>query len=243
MTDHVLSFDFTGYRIGDKCAGAWMLAHEAIHRDCRVTWNDPTEESPTSFPIAPFFPVLAERLAGPGIARANAAAINFGNVWLSAPKRFRELGELAGLVKMESPYEAASVPDVVIHCLADAPYNVGRNMDIAQIKDLAVWLHKEKGIRPFILPPPAAGFPARELLGIVANAKIFIGGDTGFSHAFGLMNPHRPLVWFGPDQTSDKIAFGEAWDSAPLSNHLHRFTLEDHKFNWPEVTAAIEKIL
>lgn len=229
-----LFFNFAGCRIGDKCGSAWMLGTEAHRRGLSVSWVDDRANDLDSFSVAEFFPLLAERRVFSG----ETEEFHTGNVWTNGPALFKQMGRL-GECMMTPPVNVPTY-DVALHVLTDAPYNYQRNMNHAQCMELAAWIESDLGLSVWIVPP--LGSSAAGILNKLSGARMFIGGDTGFSHAYAMMRPDRPLVWFGPDQSQDKASFGQEWDSAPFTNNLYRFQLTNHAFPTTDVVDCLRDL-
>jgi hypothetical protein len=91
-----------------------------------------------------------------------------------------------------------------------------------------------------------------EILSEIGRAKCFVGGDTGFSHAFAAMHPHRPLIALYGDPWSDMLGFeaerermgcASPWSSWPLSFRLYPRVMVDHRFEEREVKAMLAAVL
>jgi hypothetical protein len=129
--------------------------------------------------------------------------------------------------------------------LADAPYNPVRNWTPEQGALLASRIANELGVMPWLVPPLncATPLPASAVLIKLASARVFIGGDSGFSHAYALMNPDRPLVWIGHDMAGDKAGYGQDFDSSPLSKNVTQFHLTQNTFDVDAVVRHVATLL
>jgi hypothetical protein len=202
-----------------------MLGAQALRDGRKVSWSDPTELDATSFSVRDFFPALCELEASPHI---DHDCMETGCMWVTARPLWKSLGSLGG-VRMVPLVRLPPCP-VVIHVLTDAPYTTVRNWTWRQGIELAQALEKQHGIEAWVIPPRGsrAELAATAVLCKIASAKIFIGCDSGFSHAYALMNPGRPIVWIGHDMAGYKRRYGDAFDSSPISSHVTRFHLRNH---------------
>jgi len=240
MNPRPLHYNFAGCRLGDKCVAAWMLGTKALAEGRPVSWRDPTEQDADSFSVREFFPLLDEM----EVAQDESPdCMDTGNLWINARPLWQAQGGI-GAVRMCPPAILPECP-LVIHVLADAPYNTARNWTWEQGARLASTIAKELDVMPWLVPPigTPGRLPSSAVLMKIAAARVFIGGDSGFSHAFGLMNPDRPLVWIGHDMAGDKAAFGPGFDSSPMSANVTRFHLTQNIFDLDAVLAHVAKVL
>jgi len=199
--------------------------------------------------------------------------IPLGNLWISAPTIKLETGILP---VMHVPIDDQAY-DVALHCLTDAPYNTGRNHTPAQFDELERWLnwHKLRVYRVPTLGAPqfegSADTPVRSVQGSsheadrsvraptvtdiltqIGRARCFIGGDTGFSHAFAAMHPQRPLIAIYGEDWHNVVGFeaersrmncAHPWCSDPLSFRLYKRVMQDHHFDEREVKELLEQLL
>lgn len=86
----------------------------------------------------------------------------------------------------------------------------------------------------------------------IGRAKAYIGGDTGFTHAFAAMHPQRPLLALYGDDWHNVIGFeaerarmqcASPWCSDPLSFRLYKRVLRDHRFEEREIKDLLEQVL
>lgn len=171
--------------------------------------------------------------------------VPLGNIWITTPT-VKQAHGLAPAMVCEVDDQAY---DVALHCLTDAGYNVGRNHTPEQFDELERWL---KWHKKTVWRVPADGMSVSEILIHIGRAKAWIGGDTGFTHAFAAMHPDRPCVAIYGDDINDIIGFEEErermgcahrWCSDPLSFRLYKRVMRENRFEEREVKRLLEKVL
>jgi hypothetical protein len=103
-----------------------------------------------------------------------------------------------GLPKLLALGSVNDIPkyDVGMHCLTTAEYNVGRNHSPRQFMEL----RQRLGVNTVYEVPGQGGRTADQILEEIAQCDSWIGGDTGFTHAYALLHPGRKLIAiYGPD--------------------------------------------
>jgi ADP-heptose:LPS heptosyltransferase len=143
---------------------------------------------------------------------------------------------------------------IVSHCLTDAPYNKGRNMNEVQYKELlnqvSLYCTKENIDYTIITIPTDYSMSVEDCIGLIDIADIYIGGDTGFTHCAAALdkdivaiygNNEHDVKAFEPEKI--KGGFKYDWSSDPLTNKYRKFELKNNLFNIEEVLFyVIDKI-
>jgi len=133
-----------------------------------------------------------------------------------------------------------------VHCLTDATYNTGRN------HDPETFLASVSVPRNYYYAVPPTGYTADQVLEEMAQCGTWIGGDTGFTHAFALMHPGKLLLpIYGDDAHCKKQFAHEAlpigftsqtvtWSSDPIRLHKRpKVVMENHQFTALQVEEVL----
>ena len=246
MTPSIV-YDFHKHRIGDTIGAAYCLD---VHHLLTAGKDAIGIINRGAIDICRWFPWLADHaVAEPPPEWADVPRYPLGNIWITAPTVKQAHGVPP---RMAVPLDDSHW-DVALHCLEDADYNTGRNHTPAQFDELERWLNWH-GKKVYRVPSRDGPLPATvdDILAEIGRAKIYIGGDTGFSHAFAAMHPDRPLIAIYGDDWSDAVGFEEErarmncphrWCSDPLSFRLYKRIMTDHRFDERQVKALLEKLL
>lgn len=172
-----------------------------------------------------------------GLGDPNALPIfDPGPLWIASTLQYaRHGGAVIPRLCLDSAiYQGHSMPSgdyAVFHPLFDPPYNTGRGMNEAFVHSFCEAMLEQLGDRAVVITdhPEKIRVPIRivsseslyDQIYFLGKAKIYIGGDTGFTHfAAAVRVPHLFALYgpiFGQDATSSSanLCFGE---------HLYPFT-------------------
>ena len=261
-------FNFDGFRIGDKLAGCYQLQYYARTKGYEYIIFDTSSYS--LFPIKKFFPDISQYVIETTdsqklfdeMKRKGFEEISFGNLWISTPSLKQDTGfvpkinlpdYLKNIQHKFVDEQDKKVLDykikIINHCLINAGYNVGRNHNREQFERLIKRVReyiKTNLIDAIVIDIPIDySWHIPQIMSLIELGDMFIGGDTGFSHAFSMFNPERPMVAIYGNDEQDVKAFEEErirmncshqWCSDPLaSNNYTKFVMENNLFNEEEV--------
>jgi len=248
----VVVYDLLDHRIGDTVAALYLLSvfcrlnpGADLHLINRGAL--PIDDQGLRFPVVLHSEIPA---ALEGARRLN---FEFGNLWIAAPSAWKD-----GFIERFTTFDTTlPIYDVGIHCLTEAGYNVKRNHDPDQFFELHRRL-RMAGLNTYNVPLAAEKRPLLEVVEEMRKCRVWIGGDTGFSHLFAALFPDRPLIAIYSDDSNDQEGFADErermrpwwqvpggkmsspWCSDPLSRNLHKFVMQDHQF---DLEAVFEKAL
>ncbi len=242
MREVTAVYDFKDHRIGDCIGAAYCLD---VHHQLTGGRDDIGIINRGAIDISKYFPQIgAEFCAEPPPEWESLPRFPLGNLWITVPT----VKLVNGIrPQMHTPLDDQH-HDVAMHCLTTADYNTGRNHTPAQFDELERWL-KWHGKKVYRVP---ALHTVDEIITEIGRARCFIGGDTGFTHAFAAMHPDRPCIAIYGDHWHDVVAFEEErarmecsshWCSDPVSFRLYKRVMQDHKFDERQVKALLEKLL
>jgi len=250
----VVVYDFYNHKIGDTVAAAYLLrVFKEKNPHARLFIADRG-----ALPVKTYWPSLADEWQTElGDRWLNHRRLNFefGNLWIAAPSAFHDTGIMLMARGFPDSY------DVGVHCLSGAQYNVARNHDRVQFKELVDWL-VGIGLRVYVVPPAESGQDLRTIIEHIGCCKMWIGGDTGFTHVFAATHPKRPLIAIYGNDAHDRAGFEDerlrmrawwepgspaglssAWCSDPLSLNLRKFVMTDHRFDMDAVKREVQDAL
>lgn len=192
---------------------------------------------------------------------ANYPTVHLGNLWVSAPSLKQDTGylpqmhipyfikELQKNLVFKDPITMAplNLKDygciIVNHCLLNAGYNVGRNHTHTQWMKLFDDLKATSPHNILIIDIPKESImSASEIMGLIDLCDIYVGGDTGFTHAAAALGKEIVAI-YGPNEhdvkafEKDKIAMNasHSWCSDPITNKYQKFVMENNLFQEKEV--------
>lgn len=256
-------YDFYNHKIGDTVAAAYLLrVFKEKNPHVRLFIADRG-----ALPVKTYWPSLADEWSPElGDRWLNHRRLNFefGNLWIAAPSAFKDNGAgptSSGILSVMAREWNPESYDVGIHCLTGAAYNTSRNHDRVQFKELIDWM-VASGLRVYVVPPVDAGADLRTIIEHIGCCKMWIGGDTGFTHVFAATHPKRPLIAIYGDDAHDRAGFEDerlrmrawwepgspaglssAWCSDPLSLNLRKFVMTDHRFDMDAVKREVQDAL
>lgn len=257
-------FNFENFRIGDKLAGCYQLQYNSIKNGYEYIIFDTSADS--LFPIKDYFPSLSQYVietSNPSslieeLKSVGYEEISFGNLWISSPSLKKDTNFLPNIIlpkylrDIQHKFfdeQNKKVLDykikIVNHCLVDAKYNLGRNHNKEQFTKLIGRVKKyitDNSIDVIIVDIPINySWNINQLMALIELGDIYIGGDTGFTHAFSMFNPDRPLVAIYGNDEHDVKAFeperermgcSSSWSSDPIcSNNYTKFVMENNLFD------------
>jgi hypothetical protein len=262
-------YNISKHRIGDRVAACYQLIK---YQYVMVIDNINPE-----FDIKDFFPnnylhityskepdLLCQQLRNSGNEE-----LTFHNLWITSPnvlkkEKLRHFMEIPTRIRQFQKQITAKEKDknrpiqdykviIGIHCLLNAPYNIGRNHNYQQFEDL-----KQKiltyctlnNIDFVILPIPTDNsLTIEQIIGIIDLCDIWIGGDTGFTHIAAALNKEIIAI-YGNDEHDVKAFQYEAdslgcekWCSDPLTTSYKKFVMENHLFNMDEVEKYLVELI
>lgn len=268
-------YSFKGNRIGDRIASAYLLSYYKETQGLDYLLIEHTQEAlaMNRFPVAKFFPELSDNVIYTNSSdklykelTSKFEPMQFHNLWISAPslkqdtgyrtkivlpedvKSFSETIKIEGNERNIRDYKCV----VINHPLIDAPYNIARNVNLAQWKKTMNMIRDKYDKEDVIvIDVPAKGLSVQQVIGLLSLGDIFIGCDTGFSHLYSALYNYNPIIAIYPDETSDREAFewerekygySHSWCSDPiLSFNYKKFILKDNKFDEEAVIDEISK--
>jgi len=242
MSDIKAVYDFDNHRIGDCIGAAYCLD---VHSQLTGGGWPIGIVNRGALDISKWFPQIAENcFAEKPSDWVGKEGFPIGNIWITVPtvKLMNGFRPQMKVANDDQHY------DVALHCLLTADYNTGRNHTESQFDEIERWL-KWHGKTVYRVPKQG---DIDEILTEIGRAKCYIGGDTGFTHAFAAMHPMRPLIAIYADNWHDVVAFEDErrkmqcahhWCSDPVSFCLYKRTMIDHKFDERQVKSLLEKIL
>lgn len=266
-------FNFDGFRIGDKLAGCYQLQYYASTKGWKYLLFDTSAES--LFSVKDYFPSISQytiECKNPQelyteIKEKGFEEISFGNLWISTPSIKKDTGFYPNMIL--PPYlrniqhnfldeSNKRVLDykikIVNHCLTNAGYNTGRNHNREQFEKLINRIRlyiKENSIDAILIDVPIDySWNINQIMALIELGDVYIGGDTGFTHAFSMFNPDKPIVAIYGSNKHDVKAFeherismncSSSWNSDPLaSNNYTKFVMENNLF---DADAVYNKII
>lgn len=268
-------FDLSNHRIGDKIAACGQLSFYKQKEDVDLIILDSTFNS--YFPAKYFFPELFNQFVienedGRQVEKIKKEfsihyeTYNFHNLWISTPSLKKDIGYVPKMFLppyLKSYQNSLKLTDgrkvsdfkvkIGMHCLTDAPYNVGRNHNPEQWKILTDMvsgyiMNTESDAIILEIPQKDNNLPVQHCMAIVEMCDIYVGGDTGFSHTFAAFHNDNPLIAiYGNSQhdidafrwEKEKYNYTSDWCSDPLSFNLIKYEMENHLFNIDEVYEKI----
>jgi len=258
------SFNFAGQRIGDKVVAAYLLQYYQFRDKFEYLLFDTSADS--YFPIRHFFPDIGKNViesTDPNelhnfLIPKGFEPMHFGNLWITAPSVKQDSGFLPKMVlpkslrdfqkSLTSDLENRPLFDYKIrisnHLLKDAGYNCGRNHNQEQwtklIRRVFNYIRENKIDAVIIDIPTDYSWSVQNIMALVEFTDLYIGGDTGFTHAFAAFNPKKPIVAiYGPND-HDIRAFEDervrmecshSWCSDPISDNYAKFYMKDNLFD------------
>lgn len=194
--------------------------------------------------------------------------LSFGNLWISAPSLkqdtdylphmhipapLKEYQKLLKTTKDNQLLDTNAYSCIIVnHCLSDVAYNHNRRHNINQWDTFFSNLkskYAEKNVLIIDLPREYV-MPAVEIISIIDLADIYVGGDTGFTHAAAALG--KEIVAIYGDDSSDVRDFenerirmkqSHVWCSDPISNSYKKFVMENNLFDEKEVLGYIETLI
>lgn len=266
-------FHFGGFRLGDKIVACYQLQYYALVKGYEYILIDTTSED--LFSIKEFFPSIGKYVVDTNnhlelyndLISKGYETMHLGNLWISSPSlkkdtQFKPNMMLPIHLKMfqDNYFDETGkrILDykikIVNHCLTDAGYNQGRNMNKEQFDRLMSRVKNyitTNNIDAVLLDIPIDySWTVTQVLTMIELGDLYIGGDTGFTHAFASFNPNKPLVAiYGPNEhdilafESEKIQMNasSSWSSNPLSDNYFKYYMVNNLFNEEAVYLEIIK--
>jgi len=221
-------YNFSGHRIGDKVAGAFMVSERIQEHDDEFILIDPDWNKANSFPVKQFFPQISKFVletenhedAEKMLEERGFEKLHTGNLWVSAPSLMKDTGftpamylpkHIKDFVKVIDANPQDGRPEkkltdfsliIVNHCLSNPPYNPNRRHDLMQ------WLSLTDKIKKYILDNKIDGvvvdvpnfeWDFSHVIGLISTADIFIGGDTGCTHVAGALDKEIVAIYGNSD--------------------------------------------
>ena len=172
---------------------------------------------------------------------------NDGGFWHIVPEYLKIHGSrILPDINLEKKYYKGPELDwgefIVLNPLFSAEYNIKRNMDPNFINDLILELYKKFGNKLIVITDKIDYITDKfnqvlvsddlySLMYIIGKAKVFIGGDTGFTHFAGLARVPNIIALYGtkyPRIFEDK-SFNANPNIDEKTTKLSMFYLKDHK--------------
>ena len=266
-------FDLSNHRIGDKIAACGQLSFYKQKENLDLIILDPTFHS--YFPCRFFFSDLydqqiIENEDTKQIKKLelelsnNYETFSFHNLWISTPSLKLDYGYVPKMYLpnyLKKYQNTLGLTDgrklidfkvkVGLHCLTDAPYNVGRNHNPEQWQMLTDMLsgyimnnNLDDDVIILEIPNKKSNLPVQNCMAIVEMCDIYVGGDTGFTHAFAGFHNDNPLIAiYGTNKhdvdafrwEKEKYGYSSDWCSDPLSFNMVKYEMDNHQFNIEEV--------
>ncbi|WP_374486166.1 hypothetical protein [Zoogloea sp.] len=238
--------DCSTMRLGDRMACAWMAQQRHRATGERFALIDRHPVLARDFPLSRYFSETFVDWSEARIAAAGLPAWDMGNLWLTVSNAFAanpqagNFETLPATITAQARELAASTPAgkprILIHVLDDAPYNMARRWRRKDADALCDELRRLGG-HVVLLNPSSAQFIGgfERMLAEMLAADLFIGGDTGPSHAFALLCADKPQVAVYPSMLKDQRKFATEqarlglalpWDSLPKRPALRVITMK-----------------
>lgn len=269
-------FNFENFRIGDKLAGCYQLQYNSIKNGYQYIIFDTLADK--LFPIKDYFPSIGQYVIETNnptplisdLKEKGYEEINFGNLWISSPSLKKDTDFLPNMILpkylKDLQYNFNDTKDkkvldykikIINHCLVDAKYNTGRNHNREQFNKLIDRVRKyiiENEIDAIVVDVPINySWNLNQLMALIELGDLYIGGDTGLTHAYSMFHPDRPIVAIYGDDSQDVNAFeservkmgcSSSWCSDPLcSNNYKKFVMKNNLFDEEVVfNHIVEKI-
>ena len=261
-------FNFAGNRLGDKIASAYLLqANKMLHNFEYILFDT---SSDLYFPIRHFFPDIGKNVIESTepdeflnfLIQKGIEPMHFGNLWISTPSMKQDSGILPKMIlpsylkdfqkSLVSNLEGKPLHEyqyrITNHLLKDAGYNCGRNHNPEQfnklIKRIFEYVKDIKLDSVMIDIPIDYSWSVQYILALLEFSDLYIGGDTGFTHAYASFNPTKPLIAiYGPNEHDvkafeperERMEASSQWSSDPLSDNVSKFMMKDNLFDEDEV--------
>ncbi|TWC67254.1 hypothetical protein FB597_10464 [Herbaspirillum sp. SJZ099] len=219
--------NFSKLRLGDRMASAWYAQHRRLRTGERFGALDQHLLIPEPFPMELYFPdtftaVNEEQIKSMALPEWDQTVL-----WLNATNEFGRHpvngffehipdSVLQAAQKLSS-IRVSHKPYVLMHILDDALYNHKRNWRREDALAVARALEK-KGCEVILLNPEPGKFNGnyQDMMAQMLAADAFIGGDTGPSHLFAQLCPHKPQLAIYPDMKEDREIFRALQESLGL---------------------------
>lgn len=273
-------------RMGDLVAMMLCAGYMKRHEGCRVVFQLMDEIHKCMKAEVLFRDLIDEVLTeeGPNFGLLDPELPEIydpGPLWSAATFYYRKFGGsiVPRLCLDPAHYQGPEMPwgeYIVFHPLFDPQYNTARGMSDAFVNNLCDRLHGAFGGRVLVITDRPERIHSKvrlftsenlyDLIVLASRAKVFLGGDTGFSHMAAAGRVEHLFALYGANYLTDFptmvkeicqddlldpfAAWGKFWGVGmdtrpkwdPASTHMHFHVLQDNGLPEPEMDAIVQEL-